>query len=207
MFEYDPHLIAEALSYVLMVWFIFIFIGNALNESSFNSKLVRSSLVMSVAWSFYSACFIFGIFDPLTYYEILQLIILIDSVTAFIILTNQFISRYSAKLSLTLAFAVLCHSMLLLYETTTSSEVKTFTIGFYAYYDEFIATVGILQLLVSYDSGIKSGVSGFTRSLRASQGNILRGYSLFIHCSKGCIQTFKQKNRERRNWSTKYTRR
>lgn len=199
MFEYEPHLIAETLSYVLMVWFLFIFMGNALNESSFNSKLVRSSLVMSVVWSFYSSCFIFGIFDSIEYYDTVQLIILIDSVTAFILLTNQFISGYSAKLSLTLFFAVLCHSMILLYEITTLSEVRALTIGFYTYYDELIATVGILQLLVSYDDGITSGVTGFTRPLRLLQVHILRGYNLFIHRIKACVLLFKQKNSEKRN--------
>lgn len=119
-------------------------------------------------------------------------LILIDSATAFILLTNQFVSRFSIKIAATLAFAVLCHSMILLYKITTLSEVKTLTIGFYTYYDELIATVGILQLLVSYD-GIAGGINKCVRSFKLLHVLLLRRYGGHIHNIKNYSLHFKRK--------------
>jgi len=154
---------------------------------------------MATVWGFHCCTLAFHLYDPLSFKEMLHILILVDMATGLALVSNRFISTLSVKLAATVAFAVLCHSMLLLYKITTLSEVKTLTTGFYTYYDELIATVGILQLLVSYDGGIRSSVSGFTRSLRASQVRILWGYNLLIHRIKGYILLLKQKNSEKRN--------
>lgn len=172
-----PHLIPLYLSFLLFLWFLFISI-------SANSRYRKQSVVMAVAWCFYCCCFIFKLFDPLTYIEMLKSLILIDVVTGLILVTNHFISRYSCKLALTLAFAVACHSMILLYISTDSLEVKVYAFGFYKYYDELLAMVGILQLLVSYDGGFLSGIRGITRSFRSLSVRYRRAYVRGIHYIK-----------------------
>jgi len=185
-----PQLIAVYLSYALCLWFLFILF-------SASKKYKATSLILFIVWTFYCACFIFGLFDSLTYRENIKLMILIDSVTGFILVTDQFISKYSIKIALTIAFAVLCHSMLLLHNTTTSADVKIYATWFYNYYDYLIALVGILQLLVSYD-GFASGVKGFTRSLRFSKIHILWGYGYCVYYIQICYIYFRQKKSEKR---------
>lgn len=187
-----PQLIAVYLSYPLFLWFLFISIYG-------REKYRKQSMVMACVWGFYCCCFIFNLYDPLSVIEMFWVLILIDSVTALILVTNQFRSRYSCKIALTLVFAVICHYMILCYKTTTSSEVIMFNMGVYTYYDELIATVGILQLLVSYDDGFRGAIAGCARSLRAKQVRLLCSYNLFIRRVKGYIPPFKQKNKERRN--------
>lgn len=180
-----PQLIAVYLSYVLFLWFLFISLYGS-------KKYTKTCVLLTAAWGFYCCCFAFDLFAHLSFEDVIGIVILLDAATAFILLTNQFISRFSIKIAATLAFAVLCHSMILLYKITTLSEVKTLTMGFYTYYDELIATVGILQLLVSYD-GIAGGINGFVRSLKPPTVLLLRGYGFCIHCIKNYILHFKRK--------------
>ena len=182
-----PQLLAVSLSYVFFLWFLFISIFGS-------KKYTKPSVLLAVVWGFYCCCFIFKLFDPLSFKEMLSVLILIDSVTALILLTNQFISRFSVKIAATLAFAVLCHSMILLYKITTLSEVKMLTMGFYDYYDELIATVGILQLLVSYD-GIAGSVQRFTGSLKLLQILLLRSYVMRVCRVKNYILHLTRKNK------------
>lgn len=191
LIQQKPQLIAMYLSFPLFLWFLFISI-------SASKEYRKQSLVLTIVWGFYCCCFMFKLFDLLNYIEMLKSLILIDIVTGLILVTNKFISRYSGKLALTIAFAVSCHCMILLHKSTGSSEVRMLTVGFYTYYDELIATVGILQLLASYNDGFSSGIKGFTRSLRSSKIRLLWSYSRWVYCIQSCYIFFKQKKSEKR---------
>lgn len=169
-----PQLMAVFLSYPLFLWFLFI-------SFAADKKYFKQSLVMTIAWGLYCCCFIFGLFDPLSYVEMLQVLILIDIATGLILVTDMFISKYSCKLALTIAFAVLCHSMILLHKITGIQEIKIYTVGFYTYYDQLLATVGILQLLVSYDDGFSSGIKGFARRFRSLPVRYRLFHGLSVH--------------------------
>ncbi len=65
------------------------------------------------------------------------------------------------KQALLLAFAVLCHSMII-YDLTISSSL--FSAFFYDFYDELIIMIGLLQMMVSYD-GIVSAFSNLQKLL------------------------------------------
>ncbi len=186
-----PQLIAVFLSYPLFLWFLFIccYAGK---------KYTRQSMILTVTWLFYCCCFIFNLFGPLSIKEVFCTIIFIDTATGLILVTDRFISTYSCKLAITVAFAVLCHSMILLHKSTDSSEVVILTVGFYTYYDELIATVGILQLLVTFNGGFTSGIKGFIRSPRLPQERLLRSYGFCLHYIKGCYLYLKKETSEER---------
>ena len=191
LFIEKPQLIAVFLSYPLFLWFLFI-------SCYASKKYIKQSIVITVAWCFYCCCFIFSLFDPLSFKEMIYILILIDIGTGLILVTDRFISTYSCKLAITVAFAVLCHSMILLYKTTSSLEVKVLTFGFYTYYDELIAMVAILQLLVTFNDGFASGVKGLTRSPRLLQIRLLWGYGFCVHYIKGCVFYFREAKSEKR---------
>ena len=140
----------------------------------------------------------FSLFDEMTYNDNIRLIILVDIATALILISNQFISRYSCKIALTIAFAVLCHCMILLHKSTDLSEVVMLTVGFYDYYDELIAAVGVLQLLVTFNDGFASAIKGFSRPFRSSKIYLLRSYGYCVHYIQSCHIFFKQKPSEKR---------
>ena len=168
---------AVYLSYALFLWFLFISVAA-------DKKYRDQSLVLTAAWGFYCCCFIFKLFDPLSYIEMLCSLILIDSATGLILVTNRFISKYSCKLALTVAFAVTCHFMILLYKSTNSLEIKAFAFGFYLNYDELLVMVGVLQLLISYDGGFLSGIRKVTKSFRKFTVRHRWSYGRSVHYFK-----------------------
>ncbi len=74
--------------------------------------------------------------------------ILIDGVTAFTLTMFLFLDRLAWKQALLLAFATVCHIMII-YDLTIAST--WFSVFFYNYYDELIITVGLIQMAVSYN--------------------------------------------------------
>jgi hypothetical protein len=67
------------------------------------------------------------------------------------------------KQSALLAFATLCHTMLLYDLTITSTQVTNF---FYNWYEELIVMIGLLQMAVAHD--------GFTSALNRVRESIYR---------------------------------
>jgi hypothetical protein len=89
--------------------------------------------------------------------------VLWDGVTALILTMFLFIDRLAWKQALLLAFATLCHIMII-YDLTIASS--WFSLFFYNYYDELIITVGLAQMALSYDGM----VNGITSLFRAGKG-------------------------------------
>lgn len=151
--NYEPHLIAVNLSYLLLVWFFII--------STFGkSRDFTVSLVLFVLWGLYCFIFFFELFRPLSYIETLNTIILIDSSFALSCTMILKLSPSAWKHSLLLCFATLCHCMVLL------SLKHEYASIFYLWYDELIILIGLLQMVISYN--------GFTTALRNIQGLLYR---------------------------------
>ena len=140
----NTHLVAANLSYVSTVWFLFILIFD-------KSKYVPA--ILFSAWLGYSILIGFHLYDPLSYIEVIQILILIDGATAMAItmfLNKDKKAKYQAAI---LAFAVSCHTMILY-------SIKLESVGFfYTYYDELIITVAIAQMAVSYDGFIRATIN------------------------------------------------
>lgn len=77
--------------------------------------------------------------------------VLWDGATALILAMFLAFDKIAWKQALLLAFATLCHIMII-YDLTIASSI--FSLFFYSFYDELIITVGILQMMVSYDGFI-----------------------------------------------------
>ena len=87
--------------------------------------------------------------------------VLWDGATALILSMFLIFDKTAWKQALLLAFATLCHIMIIYDLTIASSVISLF---FYSFYDELIITIGILQMMVSYD--------GFTAALRSLREHI-----------------------------------
>ena len=94
--------------------------------------------------------------------------ILWDGATALILTMFMVFDKTAWKQALLLAFAVLCHSMII-YDLTIASSWFSFL--FYNWYDELIIVVGLLQMGVSYN--------GFTTALSNLRELLLRTYHYF----------------------------
>jgi len=140
---YQPHLIAENLSYILTVWFfILVCLGPR--------RIAPSSFVLLVLWAFYSITSLLNSFDSFDYIQSKNILIMIDGATALILTMLLILDKVAWKQALILSFAVVCHIMVLLSLETQSAGF------FYVWYDELIITVGLMQMGVSYNGFIES---------------------------------------------------
>ena len=107
--------------------------------------------------------------------------VLWDGATALILAMFLMFDKIAWKQALLLAFATVCHIMIIYDLTIASSIISLF---FYSFYDELIITVGILQMMVSYDGfttalgSIRkyiSGISGDTRGYSSSNSTSKKG--------------------------------
>ena len=73
---------------------------------------------------------------------------MLDGATALVLTMFMVFDKLAWKQALLLAFAVLCHVMII-YDLTIESSV--FSNFFYDWYDELIIAVGFLQMMVSFD--------------------------------------------------------
>ena len=83
------------------------------------------------------------------------------------------------KQALLLAFATVCHGMII-YDLTIASSI--FSLFFYSFYDELIITIGILQMMVSYD-GFTTALSNIRKSISWTASDI-RSYSQRLSSSE-----------------------
>ena len=167
--NYEPHIIAENLSYLLLVWFFIASVFGSIKDFAI-------SCCLSVLWLFYCWIFIFNLFDPLNYIEMINKVILIDGSFALACAMLLKLSPTALKHSLLLCFATLCHIMIIL-----SLKTKSYGLFFY-YYDELIILVGLLQMVISYN--------GFTKALHRIQG-LLRGRNVDSNCANKGLFTQK----------------
>ncbi len=104
------------------------------------------------------------------YFEERGFLIKLDGLTAIILTALYYHDKLALKMSLLLAFSVLCHTMII-YDLTVHSSF--FSNLFYSWYDELIITVGILQMVISRD--------GITSALRNIREHLLR-FSFYTWC-------------------------
>ncbi len=176
--NYEPHLIAANMSYLLMVWF-FIFSYLSITKK-LNTSL--SSITLFFAWCVYSCLLYNDKFDKFNYIQSKELLILIDVITGLIMtmwlkgnISSSFVRalphwlRYdvlASKYAHILCFAGLCHIVVILSIQSKSPNI------FYLWYDELIILSGLLQMWVS-----KNGMADAIRKLQDSD----IGYSSDTH--------------------------
>ena len=95
----------------------------------------------------------------LDYVQALEVLIKIDAITVLFLCLSYKFNKFSMQQAVLVAFATICHAMLL-YELTISSNYISDL--FYSYYDELIILVGVLQIMAAKD-GI---ISAYTRVRR-----------------------------------------
>jgi hypothetical protein len=95
----------------------------------------------------------------------LEFIIKYDGATALIMTMFMGVDKRAWKYALILAFAVLCHSMILLHLITGSYFMWAISKPFYLIYDELIIMSALLLLWVSRD-GMAKGLNNASRLLQ-----------------------------------------
>jgi hypothetical protein len=136
---YLPSDIAGNLVYIIAAWFLLIFIFSS-REYKVHAFIISLASIINLSTNNLVADF--------TYEQDVSISILFDGVTALILTMFLVFDKVAWKLALLLAFAVLCHIMII-YDLTIASS--PFSSIFYNWYDELIITVGLLQMGVSYN--------------------------------------------------------
>ena len=121
----------------------------------------------------------------LEYIDEIERSIRIDAATA-LALTFAF-SKPAFKQALLIAFATLCHTMLLYDLTVTSMQISLF---FYNWYEELIILTGLLQMAAAHD-GITSALYGIREHLY----RVRVGYNSFSKALSRSSKTKKTKAR------------
>ena len=106
---------------------------------------------------------VFKIADALSYVDEKGFFIKLDGLTAVLLIAAYSNKTYkdelASRMSLLLAFAIFCHTMII-YDLTFS--LSLFNNIFYTWYDELIITIGILQMVIS-----RNGITSALQNLRA----------------------------------------
>lgn len=153
------------LCYVITTYFLFIWL--------FGGSYYRVHSFIILLSSVLNLCFQLPESTNITEYVFNRNVaVLWDGATAFILTMFLVVDKLAWKQALLLAFATLCHIMIIYDITIASSLLSLF---FYNYYDELIITVGLLQMTVS-SNGINTSFHNiWTIVRRCSSDN--RGYS------------------------------
>jgi hypothetical protein len=112
---------------------------------------------------------------PLSYIDEKTLFIKIDGLTAVILGALYAKDKLAVKMSLLLAFAVICHTMIGLELIASSSFLGNI---FYTWYDELVMLIGISQMWISRN-GLNSALRNIRYGLNSALRNI-RGYILGV---------------------------
>ena len=163
------------LCYLLAAYFLFILVFGG-DKYRIHAAIIFISSILNVLFPLPTST------NPAEYIYNRSVAVLWDGVTGLILVMFLAFDRIAWKQALLLAFATTCHIMII-YDLTIAST--WFSIFFYSYYDELIITIGILQIMVSYE--------GFTRSLSGIQDAILRARFYYHYMHKGLLSF---KNRE-----------
>jgi len=108
--------------------------------------------------------------------------ILWDGATALILTMFMVFDKTAWKQAILLAFAVLCHTMIIYNLTMQSFWLSLF---FHSYYVELITLTGLLQIMVSYN--------GFIRAFNNLQELLLR---TILYCNRGIKSLLTQTKRK-----------
>lgn len=156
------------IAYLVAPWFLFIIIfGDA-------KHLPHAAILFLMATVNILFVDVFGMTNPLSYVEEKYLLMWYDLSIALFMITILLIDKQAWKHASILAFAALCHFMII-YDLTIHSSFASNI--FYTWYDELIIMVGMLQMAISHNGLINAlgrmrrFVSGFTNNIRnRSQG-------------------------------------
>jgi len=151
-------------AYIVAPWFLFIIVFGDIKY------LPHAAILFFMASANILFVDVFGMVDPLSYVESKYLLMWYDILIAIFMIALLKIDKQAWKHSLILAFAALCHLMIIYDLTIHSSFVSNV---FYTWYDELIIMVGILQMVISSD--------GITSALSNGKGFILR-VSFYTWC-------------------------
>lgn len=155
-------------AYIVAPWFGFIIVFGDIKY------FPHAAILFLMALANILVVDIYGMVESLSYVESKYLFMWYDILIAVLMIVLLMIDKQAWKHTLILAFAALCHFMII-YDLTIHSSFASNI--FYTWYDELIITVGILQMVISHD--------GLYNALRNARKLILR---LGFHCrgySKG----------------------
>lgn len=151
--------------YVMAAYFLLLFLFGS-KKYKYHSFIIMTVSVLNSLFQLPSAI------DVDSYLYNREVFVLWDGATALILCMFLKLDKTAWKQALLLAFATLCHIMIIL-------SIKEAHAGFfYTWYDELIIAVGILQMMVSYD--------GLINALSNLQELLLRTY----HCCDRSYQSF-----------------
>ncbi len=149
---YSPSVMAGNLVYFITAWFLFILIFSD-SRYRVHAFIIGLASIININTN--------DLVEHFTYVQDVSLSILFDGATALILTMFLLFDKLAVKQSLLLAFAVLCHTMII-YDLTIASSI--FSNFFYTWYDELIIVVGLLQMGVSYN-GFTTALSNFQKLL------------------------------------------
>lgn len=127
--------------YVMAVYFFFIMLFGE-SKNRIHSAIIFLSSFLNMLFQHPES------YDLQSYVYNRNISILWDGVTALILTMFLVFDKVAWKHALLLAFAVMCHTMIIYDLTKNSSIISNF---FYSFYDELIIMIGLLQMAVSYD--------------------------------------------------------
>jgi len=160
-------LVARAIAIVLAIYFVFILLSG-------DSKYKKHAFVLVA----YSAIYYFmpaldqsSLTYKQSYMQDVNVSMMIEGATGFAMLLCLPLGDKLAKFqALILAFAVMCHVMVYCNLKGDPEWIQAIAYGFYAFYDELIILVGLMQMAVSYNGFI----TAYNNSLRKLQSFVLR---------------------------------
>ena len=150
-------------AYLVAPWFLFIIVFGDIKY------LPHAAILFAMAVVNILFVDVFGMTGPLSYVEEKYLLMWYDISIALFMLTLLRVDKQSWKHALILAFAALCHFMII-YDLTIHSSFASNV--FYTWYDELIIMVGILQMAISHNGltnalgNIREFISGLTNDSR-----------------------------------------
>ena len=151
--------ITVILQIVMAVYFLFILLFSDRNR-------IHAIIIFLAAFMSYLSYSEPQFLTPLSeYIYYVEVSIMWDGITAFILTMFMLFDRIAVKQALLLIFAVLCHCVLIYDLTIASSALSNFV---YNIYDELIITIGILQMVASYN--------GFTNAFSNVQEFVFRAW-------------------------------
>ncbi len=150
----------------MAVYFLFIVVfGNKYNK--IHAVIILLSCFLNILFPIEMAV------DVKSYISNREVYTLLDGATALMLTMFLKLDKIAWKQALLLAFATLCHIMIIL-------SIKQAHAGFfYTWYDELIITIGLLQMMVSYD-GLIGALSNLQELLLRTYHHFNRSYQSFF---------------------------
>lgn len=128
------------LVYVLALWFLLLSFSD---KNKLCALVILSACILNISF-----VDLLGMADSTTYTDDLGFLIALDGCTALALTTIFNKSKLAIPMSILLIFAIATHTMILYDLTISSSPTSIF---FYNYYDELIISIGISQMVISYN--------------------------------------------------------